>query len=48
VSGKDLTVGISPAALSLDRVMKEWWRPGLNVDAHRWGFAGEPGMPWEA
>ncbi|MFH1078382.1 MAG: S-adenosylmethionine synthetase N-terminal domain-containing protein [Patescibacteria group bacterium] len=45
--GNDLTSRLAPGVLSLDRVMAEWWRPGLNVDAHRWGFAGEAGMPWE-
>lgn len=45
--GADLSSKIPAGALALDRVMKEWWRPGLNTDACRWGFAGEPGMPWE-
>jgi len=45
--GKDLTSKIPADSLALGRVMSEWWRPGLNVDACRWGFAGEPGMPWE-
>lgn len=46
-NGRDLSAEITPAELSLDRVRKEWWRPGLNLDAARWGFAGEPGLPWE-
>lgn len=45
--GADRSAAISRDRLHLDRVMKEWWRPGLNLDAARWGFAGEPGMPWE-
>ena len=45
--GRDLSADIIPAELSLDRVRKEWWRSGLNLDAVRWGFAGEPGLPWE-
>ncbi len=45
--GQDVREHISSDALLLSRVMKEWWRPGLNVDAIRWGFAGEVGLPWE-
>lgn len=46
--GNDLTADIPRESLSLDRVMAEWWRPNLCADAARWGFAGVPGMPWEA
>jgi S-adenosylmethionine synthetase len=46
--GKDLSSEIDRSRLALDRVMREWFRPGLNVDAARWGFVGEPGLPWEA
>lgn len=45
--GKDLHRDIRPESLSLDRVRSDWWRPNLCVDAARWGFAGEAGMPWE-
>lgn len=45
--GKDLSAEISRDALSLDRVMAEWWRPNLCADASRWGFAGEADLPWE-
>lgn len=45
--GKDLSALIPPSELSLDRVMAEWWRPGLGIDAARWGFAGAAGLPWE-
>lgn len=45
--GRDRSREIDLASLSLDRVMKEWWRPSLNQDAAHWGFAGEPGLPWE-
>ena len=46
--GTDLSTKVDRTSLSLERVAKEWWRPGLNADATRWGFAGEPGLPWEA
>jgi len=46
--GKDRSAEIQLPDLALDRVMSEWWRPGLGVDAVRWGFAGEPGLPWES
>ena len=45
--GTDLSSKIDRASLSLERIAKEWWRPGLNADAARWGFAGESGLPWE-
>ncbi len=45
--GKDLSSQINPHELNLTRVAKEWWRPGLNFDAARWGFAGQTGLPWE-
>ncbi len=45
--GRNLTAEIPAADLSLDRIMNEWWRPGLGIDATRWGFVGEPGFPWE-
>ncbi len=44
--GKDLSREITPASMSLDRA-KDWWRPNLNIDAARWGFAGAAGLPWE-
>jgi len=46
--GKDISQQIVRDTLSLKRVMNEWWRPGLNVEAMRWGFAGEAGLPWES
>lgn len=46
--GKDISDGIPRETLSLRRVMQEWWRPNLATDASRWGFAGDPGFPWEA
>lgn len=46
--GRDVSAAIDRAALALDRVTKDWWRPGLNAEAARWGFAGEAGLPWEA
>ncbi len=46
--GKELSQEIDIQTLSLKRVVREWWRPGLNVDATRWGFVGEKGLPWEA
>lgn len=46
--GKELSQEIDIQSLSLKRVVQEWWRPGLDVDAARWGFAGEKGLPWEA
>lgn len=45
--GRDLSAQLHPELYSLERVWKEWWRPGLNMQAARWGFAGEPGLPWE-
>lgn len=45
--GRDLADRLDRASLALDRVAKDWWRPGLNADAARWGFAGEAGLPWE-
>lgn len=45
--GKDVSKDIARATLALDRVMTEWWRPNLSVDAARWGFAGVAGLPWE-
>lgn len=45
--GRDLTSRIDLRELDLRRVAKEWWRPGLNSDAARWGFAGQTGLPWE-
>lgn len=45
--GKNCSHLISRQELDLQRVMSEWWRPNLNFDAARWGFAGEPGLPWE-
>lgn len=46
--GRDISEFIDRASVALDRVSKDWWRPGLNADAARWGFAGEAGLPWEA
>lgn len=34
--------------MNLSIVMRDWWQHGLNADAVQWGFAGEPGLPWEA
>ncbi len=45
--GKELHQEIDLQSLSLQRVVREWWRPGLNVDAARWGCIGESGLPWE-
>lgn len=45
--GRDLSASIQPESLALERVMREWWRPGLNFDATLRGFAGEIGLPWE-
>lgn len=45
--GRDLSASVDPDSLSLDRVIQEWWRPGLNFDAALRGFAGEAGLPWE-
>jgi len=42
-----LSADINLDDLSLDRVMRDWWRTGLNLDAARWGFAGQAGLPWE-
>ncbi len=44
--GRDLSREIKLEFMSLDRV-KDWWRPNLNMDAARWGFAGVVGLPWE-
>ena len=46
--GRDISGLIDRGSVALDRVAKDWWRPGLNADAARWGFAGEAGLPWEA
>lgn len=45
--GKNITSGLTREELSLQRVMREWWRPGLNSEAARWGFVGEVSLPWE-
>lgn len=45
--GRDLTAALSRATVSLNRVMSEWWRPGMNAEAARWGAVGTPGFPWE-
>lgn len=45
--GRDLSSQMSALALDLQRVAREWWRPQLNFDAARWGFAGEGSLPWE-
>lgn len=45
--GKDQSALLKKEDLHLDRAMKDWWRNGLNLDAARWGFAGESGLPWE-
>jgi hypothetical protein len=44
--GQDLSRAIALESMSLERV-KGWWRPNLNLDAARWGFAGAAGFPWE-
>ena len=46
--GKDICQAIDVETVSLSRVVREWWRPGLNVDAIRWGFVGDKDLPWEA
>lgn len=45
--GRDMTSQLTRDDFRIDRVMKDWWRNGLNSDATRWGFAGEAGLPWE-
>lgn len=45
--GRDLSQAIPVESMSLDRVVQEWWRTGLNMDAARWGYAGTDGLPWE-
>ncbi len=45
--GKNLSQEIPLQMFNLDRVLKDWLRPNLNRDAARWGYAGEPGLPWE-
>jgi S-adenosylmethionine synthetase len=45
--GRDISEHIERSGLALDRVAKDWWRPGLNADAIRWNLAGEAGLPWE-
>ncbi|MFH1704924.1 MAG: S-adenosylmethionine synthetase N-terminal domain-containing protein [Patescibacteria group bacterium] len=45
--GKNCSHLITREELDVQRVMSEWWRPNLNFDAARWGFAGEPDLPWE-
>ena len=45
--GADLSSKIDFASMSLVRA-REWARPNLHIDAVRWGFAGEPGLPWES
>lgn len=46
--GKDLSSQVDARELDLSRVAKEWWRPGLNADAARWGFVGQASLPWES
>jgi S-adenosylmethionine synthetase len=46
--GRDISEYLDRSNLALDRVVKDWWRPGLNIDAIRWNLAGEAGLPWEA
>lgn len=46
--GRDLSSEVPLESLALDRVMKEWWRPGLNFEAAQWTFVGSRGLPWEA
>ncbi len=45
--GGDLSSKLPKGSLSLDRFMREEWRLGLNLDAAKWGYAGEAGLPWE-
>ncbi len=45
--GKNLTQELPLENFNLARVEKTWWRPNLNRDAAKWGFAGENGLPWE-
>lgn len=45
--GQDLAAKLPADSLLLEKVIKEWWRPGLNVDAAYWGLAGDRALPWE-
>jgi len=45
--GKDRSAECVLGDYSIDRVMSEWWQPGLGIEAARWGFAGATGLPWE-
>jgi S-adenosylmethionine synthetase len=45
--GKDLSKEIERAQFSIDRAVREWWRPDLSTAATRWGLVGEPTLPWE-
>ncbi|MFH1620976.1 MAG: S-adenosylmethionine synthetase N-terminal domain-containing protein [Patescibacteria group bacterium] len=45
--GRDVSKDVDRKKLSLERIALEWWRPNLNFDAARLGFAGGAGMPWE-
>ncbi len=45
--GRDLSATIPLESLSLDRVMNEWWKAGMDFETAAWGFAGIKGMPWE-
>lgn len=45
--GRDCSHFIAREELDIQRAMREFWRPNLNIDAACWGFAGEPDLPWE-
>jgi len=45
--GRDRSASIPMEFFSLERVLKEWWRPGICYDAARRGIVGDPALPWE-
>jgi S-adenosylmethionine synthetase len=45
--GRDLSSIVPIENMSLERVTREWLRPGLNVDAARAGIVGDASLPWE-
>ena len=45
--GNDLSSQLNKDELSIKRVLSDWQRPGLSSEAALWGFAGQPGLPWE-
>jgi S-adenosylmethionine synthetase len=46
--GRDLASSVTPEDFSLERVMKEWWRSGLNVESAQGGVIGNASFPWES